>query len=216
MLDVILVNAYLPPAFDKKEILRYAGCKEADKGTERLLDECLKECENAFSYRVCYRVFEKEKFLQSFGGNSQDLKKNLYNCAYAIVFAATVGLSIDRLIAKYATISSAKALLFQAIGAERIEALSDCFCEDVRKRAAEKGVYPRPRFSPGYGDFPLEAQEEIFRSLDCSRKIGLSLTESLLMTPTKSVSAVVGLSRKEEPCKTACENCLKIDCVLRK
>ena len=194
MLDGVFVNAYLPPSFDKKEILRYAGSKEADEGVEVLLNECLKECENAFSYRVCYRVFEKEEFLQSFGGGSKALSKNLEGCAYAVAFAATVGLPIDRLIAKYASVQTAKSLLFQAIGAERIEALCDLFCEDIKVRAGAKGYFSRPRFSPGYGDFPLQVQTALLQALDASRKIGLSLTESLLMTPTKSVTAVVGLS----------------------
>ncbi len=193
MLDGVFVNAYLPPAFDKKEILRYAKCKEADELVEGLLNECLRECENAFSYRVCYRVFEAERFLEKFGGNSKALRKNLDGCTYAVAFASTVGISIDRLIAKYANVSAAKALLFQAIGAERIESLCEAFCGEIKAQAAEKGFIPRPRFSPGYGDFPLETQRELFLALDCARKLGVSLTESLLMTPTKSVTAVVGL-----------------------
>lgn len=216
MLDGVFVNAYLPPPFDKKEILRYAGSKEADEGVEALLNECLKECENAFSYRVCYRVFEKEEFLQSFGGGSKSLAKNLDGSAYVVAFAATVGLFIDRLIAKYASVQTAKSLLFQAIGAERIEALCDLFCEDLKAKAGEKGFFLRPRFSPGYGDFPLQAQTAFIQSLDAPRKIGLSLTQGLLMIPTKSVTAVVGLSEKESFGKKACENCLKRDCELRK
>ena len=216
MLDGVFVNAYLPPSFDKKEVLRYAGCKETDEGVEALLNECLEECETVFTYRVCYRVFEKDEFLKIFGGGSKALGKNLGGCAYAVAFAATVGLPIDRLIAKYASVRAVKSLLFQAIGAERIEALCDLFCEDIKARAREKGFFTRPRFSPGYGDFPLQTQTALLQALDASRKLGLSLTESLLMTPTKSVTAVVGLSDKEGFVKKACENCLKSDCELRK
>ena len=82
---------------------------------------------------------------------------------------------------------------------------------------AETGLHPVPRFSPGYGDFPLEAQKDIFRTLDCSRKIGLTLNESLLMSPSKSVTAIVGLS----PCagpepKNRCSQCGKTDCMYRR
>ena len=195
MLDGVFVNAYTSPAFDKKEILRYAACKEADEHIERLLEECLKECENVFSYRVCYRVFEKETFMQTFGKESKSLAKNLAECEFVVAFAASVGLAIDRLIVKYGGISTAKALFFQAIGTERIEALCDAFCEDIKAQAEKKNFSLRPRFSPGYGDFPLQVQKELCMALDCSRKIGLNLTESLLMTPTKSVTAVVGLVR---------------------
>ena len=51
----------------------------------------------------------------------------------------------------------------------------------------------KPRFSAGYGDFPLSAQKEIFGMLDCARQIGLTLNDSLLMSPTKSVTSIVGL-----------------------
>ena len=129
---------------------------------------------------------------------SAALRKNLQGCERAVVFAATVGLELDRMIAKAARLSPAKALLLQAIGAERIEALCDRFCQELSEELAPMGQTLRPRFSPGYGDLPLTFQEEIFRVLDCPRKIGLSLNESLLMSPTKSVTALVGITRSTE------------------
>ena len=107
--------------------------------------------------------------------------------------------------------------MLQAIGAERIEALCDVFCEKIRLDAESAGLFPRPRFSPGYGDFPLELQKDIFRVLDCSRKIGLTLNESLLMSPSKSVTAVIGLG----PCAGTdhpirCGACGKTDCIYRR
>ena len=78
----------------------------------------------------------------------------------------------------------------QALGAERIEALCDAFCDSL---ISEKGVLLRPRFSPGYGDLPLEVQKDIFSLLECHKRIGVSLNESLLMSPSKSVTAFVGL-----------------------
>lgn len=217
MLEGVFVKSYPASDFDRKEILRYAGCKESGETLEKMLDECLKECENAFSYRVCYRVFEAEEFLGTYSGGSKALAKNLGGCAYAVAFGATVGLPIDRLIARYAGVSAARSLLFQAIGAERIESLCDAFCEDLKAQAGAQGWYTRPRFSPGYGDFPLQAQSELFRALDCARKIGLTLNGSLLMTPTKSVTAVVGLSKTLRECKTGCETCSKsTECEWRK
>lgn len=194
MLDGVFVNAYLLPAFDKKEILRYAGCKEGDAQIEALLDECLQECEGIFASRVCYRVWEAESFLQTFSEESKALKKNLKDCQFAVAFAATAGLPIDRLIARCAASSTVKALLFQAIGAERVEALCDAFCEDIKLQAKGKGYEIRPRFSPGYGDFPLQAQKPLCASLDCARKIGLTLTDALLLSPSKSVTAVIGIA----------------------
>ena len=111
-------------------------------------------------------------------------------CREAVLFAATVGVGLDRLIARYGAVAPSRAVMLQAIGAERIEALCDVFCNTL---AVEENRALRPRFSPGYGDLPLDTQREIFRVLDCQRKIGLTLNDSLLMSPTKSVTAIVGL-----------------------
>ena len=129
-----------------------------------------------------------------------------------ILFAATVGVEIDRLIGKYGRLSPTKALLFQAIGAERIEALCDAFCADIKK---EYNTGLEPRFSPGYGDLPLSAQKNIFAVLDPERRIGLTLNSSLLMSPSKSVTAFVGLGSTEKTSSNKCSLCEKTDCTLR-
>jgi cobalamin-dependent methionine synthase I len=120
---------------------------------------------------------------------SELLKTRLNGCNRVLIFAATVGIGVDRLVRRYAAVAPSKALVFQAIGAERIESL----CEEFCKRMAMEYGEMTSRFSAGYGDFPLTAQKEIFALLDCPKNIGLSLTEHLLMTPTKSVTAAVGI-----------------------
>ncbi len=189
-------KTYASPLINEREILRYAGCKgEKDSAIEQLLVECLQESQGIFSYRACGRLFDVkqqdgELFIGSMSVKSRALKTHLEGCDKAVIFAATVGLGIDRLMAKYAEVFTAKAYILQAIGAERIEALCDEVCKDL----AELGK-TKTRFSPGYGDFPLEKQKEIFAMLDCYKQIGLSLNDSLLMTPTKSVTAVVGIEK---------------------
>ncbi|MBQ2880040.1 MAG: Vitamin B12 dependent methionine synthase activation subunit, partial [Anaerotignum sp.] len=142
--------------------------------------------------------------------------QRLRGCNSALVFGATIGIEIDRLISKYGRISPSKALFFQAIGAERIESLCDVFCHDISYTLKTEGLHLLPRFSPGYGDFPLDFQKDIFRALDCYRKIGLSLNESMLMSPSKSVTAIAGIShnpRKNTDKK--CSICTKTDCFFR-
>ncbi|MBO7304960.1 MAG: Vitamin B12 dependent methionine synthase activation subunit, partial [Clostridia bacterium] len=114
-------------------------------------------------------------------------------CSEVVVFAATVGIEIDRLIKKYNSVSPSRALVLSAVGTEAIESLADAFSADISK---EYNIRLRPRFSAGYGDLPLEAQREIFKILDAPRNIGLSLTDGLIMSPTKSVTAFIGLDRK--------------------
>ena len=177
------------------------GVRSSVEETEGLLEECIREAEGACSGRVCYgrspvRLWENGAELVIGRVESRLLAERLQGCDEAVVFAATVGIGIDRLIARYSRLSPAKALCFQALGAERIEALCDVFCEDVLQEAAKEGRTATSRFSPGYGDLPLDLQASIFRLLDCPKRIGVTLNVSRLMSPTKSVTAIVGL-RKE-------------------
>jgi hypothetical protein len=196
MFDKIFVKTYSAPEMDEREILRYAGCKDSgEESVTALLHSCLAEGKDAFSYRVCYRVFERETLLSHCP--HEEVEKRLENCRYVAVFAATVGLGIDRLIGRYLETAPARALMFQAMGAERIEALCDRFCMELKEGANSKGCDCLPRFSPGYGTFPLEAQKSIVLLLDCARQIGLTLNDSLLMTPTKSVTAIIGILERK-------------------
>ena len=210
---VCIKDNFILPEFDRKEILRYAGGKgETGAELSALLEECLTECKSDFSPRVCFRVLEREAFFHLFDKEQKSrlLQTRLQGCDRVLIFAATVGIGIDRRILKYASISPAKALLFQAVGAERIESLCEVFCQEVSQSYGETTA----RFSAGYGDFPLTTQSRFFELLDCARAIGLTLTDSLLMTPTKSVTAVIGLGKNTK--ENGCSACTKEDCEFRK
>lgn len=218
MNSIILTKNYTEPTICEKEILRYAGCKTSDGEIQELLESSLKEVREKLIYKVCYREFsvriENDVCnFDAFSVQSKNLAHNLKDCKSVLVFAATVGIEIDRLIAKFGRISPSKALMMQAIGAERIEALCDSFCNDIKK---EKNIKLRPRFSPGYGDLPLDTQKDIFAVLECSKRIGVTLNNSLLMSPSKSVTAFVGLTDTEtEYTENKCANCNKKDCTYR-
>lgn len=211
----------LPPIC-RREVLRYAGMKAEAPEISALLTELLAEAEPSLTPLVCWQEFPilrtGERLDLGFTKtDSEALRRNLTGCDQITLFAATLGLPYDRLITRYSRISPAKALLLQALGAERIEALCDTFCQKIRQEAEAAGLHTVPRFSPGYGDFPLEIQAEIFRVLDCPRRIGLTLNESLLMSPSKSVTALVGMGTG--PCRqhsTGCQACTKTDCIYRR
>ena len=198
-MNTVFTKAYTSPAFDRREILRYAGVRGDGDEFDALISECIDEVEDKLSYRVCFTEIKVRECdgiidLGFYKTDSETVKKHLEGCDTAVLFGATAGIEIDRLIHKYGALSPAKALIFQSIGAERIEALCDAFCNDVAK---EYGVETARRFSPGYGDFPLEAQKEIFSTLDCAKRIGLTLNNSMLMSPTKSVTAIIGIKRRK-------------------
>ncbi len=198
---------------NKNEVLRYAGVKESTEEIMALLDECIKEAESFIKPKLCYNEFEvklTDCIEFPFGKVwSENLLKNLNGCKKVIIFAATLGAQYDRLLLKYSKVSPAKAVLFEAIGTAEIERVCDEFCCKVNH-------FTKPRFSPGYGDLPLEFQKEIFKVLDCPKKIGLTLNESLLMSPSKSVTAIVGITNKECDEKQGCEICENKNCLFRR
>ena len=191
MLEVY-TRSYPAPFFDVSEAMRYASCGNSEEMREAVC-ELYGKAEGSLTYKVCYtevpvRPVDGAVDLGFAVFGSADLAKNLRGCTRAVVFAATVGLAFDRLCAAYGRTSPSRAVLLQGIGAERIESLCDVFTEDVLA-----GESIRPRFSPGYGDFSIEHQKDIFTILDPPRRIGLTLTDSILMSPTKSVTALIGI-----------------------
>lgn len=216
---MIQVRAFEPPEWNISEILRYARASADDESTAELIKSCIAEAEPALEYKACYSILPLEKadgVITSgrFRSESAALRKALEGCDKALLFAVTLGATFDRLIMRYSRISPSKALMMQAIGAERTEALCDALMDAVSR---ENGFMLKTRVSPGYGDIPLELQRDIFALLDCPRKIGLTLNESLIMSPSKSVTAIAGIrdGSGREP-DAGCASCGKADCIYRK
>ena len=197
--EMVISKTYDAPLVDKAEILRYAGVRgEADGDIIALLDECLALAKDKLRYDTCFcevnvSISGDEVHLGNIAVCSHSLSRALCDCDRAVVFAASVGLEIDRLIVRQSAISPARALLLEAIGNERVESLCDALCSDIAAEKMRYGYKTRPRFSAGYGDMPLAAQKDIFALLDCQKRIGVSLNQSLLMTPSKSVTAIIGI-----------------------
>ena len=191
----VSVKSYAAPPIDTREVFRYARCPKPGEREEELLAAVRAEVEDKLSYRVCWcelsvKTEGDECSVGEMLLRSASLAKALHGCDRAVVFAATVGLELDRALIKYNRLDAAKALFLQALGAERVEALCDAFCAEF------EGA--KMRFSPGYGDLALDTQRALFALLDCPRKLGLTLNESLLMSPSKSVTAIMGLAAKGE------------------
>ena len=168
------------------------------------------------------------------------LHRNLKDCKEVILMAATLGMAPDRMAARaQAAGKMSRAVMLQAAAAALIEEVCDELNEQLRLEAAGEGktLRPRfspgygdfrtlrPRFSPGYGDFRLEHQAELFRILEVQKRIGVTLTEHLLMMPSKSVTAVIGISdtapdtqcgEKEAVPAAGCGACDRTDCSFRR
>lgn len=179
---------------NKKEVLRYLKVAKTDHATDALIDECVKEIYQIASPKAVYLESSIE-FLEDdtvrfdfMTVKSHSITVNLKKCKRAYVFSATLGIEIDRAIEKYSKILQSKASVYHAVGSVLIEA----FCNYVNETLVADLKATR-RFSPGYGDLSLDCQRDILRALDAERKIGIILSDSLLMSPSKSVTAIIGI-----------------------
>ena len=205
--------------FDRSEALRYLGYRgtEPDAAVEESLVRCAEGLQDVIQPQSVFRRFPlrhpAENMLDVAGVaiHSNHLARNLKDCTDVYLMAATLG------IARASAVRMSDAVIYQAVAAAMIEA----YCEEVndmlRREAGNYGLYCRPRFSPGYGDFDIGHQRDLSRLLDTPRKIGLTVTESCLLAPIKSVTAVIGLSATPQPChRKGCEECGKTDCAFRR
>ena len=125
--------------------------------------------------------------------NSRALARNLSGCDQAALFGMTLGLETDRLIYRLGRTAVGEAAVTDACAAAVAEAVCDELSQEIRGEAAALGRGTRPRFSPGFADFTLAYQRELLEALQLPKRIGVTLTGGGMMTPTKSVTAVVGL-----------------------
>ena len=122
------------------------------------------------------------------------LARHIAGCSSAYLACGTIGAEFDAFHRRVSVSSGADALIVQAIGAALIEKLMDGVEDEIRGELAA-GETLVSRYSPGYGDFPLAAQSALLALIDAPRTVGVSLTDSLLMVPSKSVSAIIGVRK---------------------
>lgn len=197
-----ILRSYELPPFNTAEILRYARCPKPTPELLSLMEDAMGAMAFCKTGKVCFQryPFHMENDTVDLGFaqcKSASLQKHLQRCSEIVLFAATLGLEPDRLIARTEHISPAKASMLQAVCTERIEALCDCFEADIRSEALQEGRNICNRYSPGYGDVPLALQKDVFQALSPTVPLGLTLNDSLLMTPTKSVTAIIGIIQEK-------------------
>ena len=208
-------------AIEPAQVLRYLGMggRQPDQQTSRMIEDCIGEFQKAAAYKVCRLTAEitVQQDGVDFGvfyAPGQSIVRSLKDCRRAIVFAATTGLQAEQQMKRQWVVSKAKAVVLDAVGTAAAEALCYRFCSDRQAELVEQRL--RPRFSPGYGDLPLQLQKELLNCLDSHRKIGLFLSEGLLMTPQKSVWAIMGIGGQGcDALRHDCQNCEKRDCLFR-
>ena len=197
MKPIVLTKTFSLPPVNYSEALRYARTNTSDASSVRLLEECIRELgdvEGKVSYcKLCAKKEDDTTDFGYFSIRSKNLATFFGDEEETILFVATVGLIFDRLVTKYALLSPAKALMFQALGAERVEALCEVFTGFIK---GEYDLLCAPRFSPGYGDSPLYIQKDIITLLNGNKNCGVFVNDSFLLSPSKTVTAFMKLSKE--------------------
>lgn len=197
----------------REEVLRYLGCPGTeDPATLALVEGCSARLLAAARPKWTYRVFGLA--VQTDGVRldcglllpGRDLAAHLRGCSRAALLAATLSAPVDALLRRAQAEDLAAAVALDCCATAAVEAVCDLAEAEIRARFP--GCSFPFRFSPGYWDLPIELQDPILRLLDAPRRVGLCATDRHILTPRKSVTAVLGISDGEiSPQKRGCASC---------
>jgi len=201
--------------------MRY-GKNKPDNQIQEIIDNCEKELLNSITPAYYYSVFninhEPNKVtlencdLALIG---EDISNHLKDCEKAILFCATLSHGPDKLIRTHQVRDMTKSIIMDALASAAIEQVCDLIQEEIKERFPS--LYQTWRFSPGYGDLPLDIQKEFINVLSANKRAGISSTNTNMLIPSKSVTAIIGLSENIIPKqKRGCQVCsLRETCVYR-
>ena len=203
---------------DAAETRRYAGLKKATNFDEKnILDAC-EEAILLLNVRGIYKIYDYDCENQIINstpnfkivGNS--IVKHLAGCEKVACIAVTVGENIElEVTKKFDAGNYVASVLLDAAATAAVEQAADELEKAIAREVAKESLKMRWRFSPGYGDWKLENQKKFFY-VTGAPEIGMTLTESLMLVPRKSVTAIIGLEKvfadtKNIKHKKTCANC---------
>lgn len=181
---------------NRAEILRYlrTSSETDDARLLSLIDECCEEVNDSVKPKTLHRIFDCTVNADSVAVEgcvfkSERLAENLKGCKRVCIFGATLGTECDRLLRTYASNDITRSVVLQACLASKIEEV----CDSLEDSLKSSGLVLRRRFSPGYFDLDIKENKKIFELLELTKRIGLAITDTFQMVPTKSVTAFIGV-----------------------
>ena len=206
----------------RSEVLLYLGWRGGELAPTLAadIDRCSALLIKTARPRVVWRRFPLDEEGSPVGTDlcleGESVRQLLRGCTAVIFLAATLGAEAENLVRRAQITDMSDAVILDACGNAAIENVCDNLCDDLA--SAEAPLYLTDRFSPGYGDLPLSRQPDFCRLLDAQRRIGVTLTDSGLMLPQKSVTALAGVT--PEPPRRRFRGCayceMFADCSYRK
>ncbi len=215
---------------NRKEALRYLGYsgEKLDKTIEHLIDICeekvLTSAKPRYVYKVCNIMTTESEINKNHGImvegcnlvlTGESIKKHLKGCDMAVLMAVTLSDSIDRLIRITQVEDMAKAVIVDSLSSVAVEQVCDKVEHMIRQAYPDK--YQTFRFGIGYGDLSILLQKDFLNALNAPKRIGLNVNASCMLTPTKSVTAIIGLSDNPiEKTARGCQTCnMREQCNIR-
>ena len=208
---------------DRAEALRYLAIARPDAGSLEAIEPVAAALEQALTPRFTFAVFPVRRTPEGAALEGSGLvlpgrmaRTMLRECSDAVLLLCTLGAGFEAQLRAASARDMAQAAMLDACGSAYVEAGCDEAEKAIAARFPEK--YLTDRFSPGYGDLPLELQPALCAALDSQRRLGVTVTESLLMVPMKTVSAVIGLADTPQPARVrGCQFCARREtCEFRK
>lgn len=210
---------------NRSEAFRYMGYKGGEIKDEiiKITEECEQRLLDAIKPKYVYRVFDIEESDQGvlvkdtpliFKGNA--ISKHLKDCDRCVLMCATLSAEADKVIRSYEAVEMEKAVIADSLASAAAEQVCELAEAEIQKEVGS--FYYTWRFSPGYGDFPLDIQKDFLSAVDAAKRIGVTVTQNDILIPRKSVTAVMGISQKEiSKTRRGCNSCnMKDTCKYRK
>ncbi|MDD5086105.1 MAG: vitamin B12 dependent-methionine synthase activation domain-containing protein [Candidatus Omnitrophica bacterium] len=186
---------------DVYRLLKFARAKtQSTPKVEALIEAEIKEGYALAEPRAIYETYsiskrEKDSILLegcSLVIKSRDVAERLAKSPKLSFFACTIGRALPDKVNEYMRLKeTTRAAILDAVGSEAVEGVANSVNEAIVKGACGEECKLLPRFSPGYGDWELVAEEEVLKLLKAER-VGITLSPSYIMVPEKSITAVVG------------------------
>lgn len=197
----------------RSEVLRYLGYKNQilSHELENKINHSIELCQTIMRPKFVFRQYKLNGFLlenTNFTLEGSDIKRHLQGCTEVILLCATLGIDVDRKIMELTAVDKTTALVFDSAGSAAIESYIDIECSKFENATS--------RFSCGYGDFPLSANLNICSLLNTSKFLGVNVTKNFLLSPKKSVTAVIGIGNGEKSkplCDYNCSDCQNEKCL---
>lgn len=211
---------------DAAETRRYAGLKNAPTFDEKNISDACEEALLLLDVRGIYKIYEYDcenhlvKSSPEFEILGKSIAKHLAGCEKVACIAVTVGENIEREVTKkFDAGNYVSSVLLDAAATAAVEQAADELEKAIAREVSRESLKMRWRFSPGYGDWLLENQKKFFY-ITGAAEIGMTLTESLMLVPRKSVTAIIGLEKiisadSKVKTKKTCATCDNKNCPAR-